>query len=196
MSFFETQISDRVALGFQAIPTYDTRVIPLDNGKEKRNVNRTRAKRRYSALYQNFTPAQFADILAVFHVVRGMAHSFRFKDWTDFQVENGSLGVAPSGTTAVQLVKLYTFGGTTVTRTITKPRSSGFVLRQAGVIKAGTLDTTTGLFTPSTAWTPGEALTASFEFDVPVRFASDDFPAAWENKQAISTPCELVEDFL
>lgn len=196
MSFIETRMSDRVALGFQAIPFYSTRINPLDNGKEKRNINWTRAKRRYSALFQNFTPAQFELILATFHAVRGAAHSFRFKDWTDFEVTGGSLGVAPSGSTAVQLTKVYAFGSTSVTRTITKPRATGFVLYQNGISKAGALDTTTGLFTPSTGWTPGDALTWTGTFDVPVRFASDEMPSAWENKQAISTTCELVEDFL
>lgn len=202
MAFLETRLSDRVALGFQAVPFYSTRIVSLDNGKEKRNVNWTKAKRRYSALYQNFTPDQFAELLEVFHACYGSAYSFRFKDWTDFEAVNEPQGNTPgANTTPVQLTKSYTFGANTTVRTITKPVSGTVVVYQDNgsgvfVVKAGTVDTTTGLFTPSTNWTAGRAIRATFEFDVAVRFASDEMPSAWENKQAISTQAELIEDFL
>jgi uncharacterized protein (TIGR02217 family) len=195
MSFIETRLSDRVALGFQVIPTYSTRIVPLDNGRESRNVNWTKAKRRFSALYQNFTPEQFADLLDCFHAVQGSAYSFRFKDWSDYQVVNGSLGAAPAGSDPIQLVKVYTFGAQTVTRIITKPVVGTLVVSQGGALVPGTLDETTGEFTPSGAWGVGEVF-ATFQFDVPVRFASDEMPSAWENRQAITTTAELVEDFL
>lgn len=202
MAFLETRLSDRVAIGFQSIPFYSTRIVSLDNGKEKRNVNWTKAKRRYTAVYANFTPAQFAELLQCFHAVQGSAYSFRFKDWMDYQADMVAIGNTPgANTTPVQLVKTYTFGANTQTRTITKPVAGTIAVYQdngAGtfVLKAGTTDPTTGLFTPSTAWTAGRALKASFEFDVPVRFASDEMPSSWDNKQAISTNAELVEDFL
>jgi uncharacterized protein (TIGR02217 family) len=63
------------------------------------------------------------------------------------------------------------------------------------IAKPGTVDTTTGLFTPSTNWTANRALKASFEFDVPVRFASDDMPASYDTRNAITTSAELIEDF-
>jgi uncharacterized protein (TIGR02217 family) len=91
----ETRMDDRVAYGFQCIPAYSTRIVPLDNGQEKRNINWTKAKRRYSALYQNFTEEQFAILLATFHAARGSAYSFRFKDHTDYEVVMGSLGTTP-----------------------------------------------------------------------------------------------------
>jgi uncharacterized protein (TIGR02217 family) len=201
MSFNEARLSDRVALGFQSIPTYNTRVVPLDNGKEARNVNWTRAKRRYTALYANFKPAVFAELLAAFHVSRGSAYPFRMKDWMDFEAVLSSLGNTPgSNSDPVQLRKDYVFGVETVSRIITKPNAGTIVVYQDNgsgtfVAKPGTTDLTTGLFTPSTAWTAGRALKASFEFDVPVRFASDEMPSSWDNKQAINTQCELVEDF-
>lgn len=195
----ETRMDDRVAYGFQATPGYDTRVVMLDNGQEKRNVNRTKARRRYSAVYQNFTPTLFAVLLATFHAVRGMAYAFRFKDWTDFEATNEPLGNTPGANqTPVQLKKTYTFGSQSVERTITKPNSSGFTLYQADgsggwVAKAGTLDTATGLFTPTTNWTAGRALRWTGTFDVAVRFASDEMPAAYDNLNAITTNVELVE---
>lgn len=69
-------------------------------------------------------------------------------------------------------------------------------MKQNGVTKPGTVDTATGLFTPDTAWTSGQPLTWSGEFDVPVRFGNDYLPASWDNKQAINADVELLEIFL
>lgn len=201
MSFLEAQLDRRVAYGFRVIPAYDTRIAPLDNGQEKRNVNRTRARRRYTAVYMNFTEELFEPLLAMYHAAKGAAYGFRFKDWSDYRVVLGSIGNTPgANTTAVQLVKKYTAGSQTTTRTITKPVAGTVTVYQDNgygtfVEKPGTIDTTTGLFTPTTNWTAGRALKASFEFDVPVRFASDEMPAAIENFRTITTSCELIEVF-
>jgi uncharacterized protein (TIGR02217 family) len=122
------------------------------------------------------------ELLNVAHACDGMTYAFRFKDWNDYRATAQSLGVAPSGTTAVQLVKTYTFGSRTHTRTITKPVSATVVVYQAGVAKAGTVDATTGLFTPSTAWTGGAALTDDIEFVLP-------------HREIAEVNCELVEVF-
>lgn len=197
MSFIETRLSDRVAFSFQAIPYYSTQIVQLENGKEQRNINWTRAKRRFQALWQNFTKAQFAVLAATFHAVRGSGYAFRFKDWTDYQATLESLGNTPGANSApVQLIKTYTFGAQSIVRTITKPVSGTVTVYQNGIAKAGTLDTTTGLFTPTTNWTAAQPLTWTGEFDVAVRFASDEMPSSYENVNAISTQCELVEVFL
>jgi uncharacterized protein (TIGR02217 family) len=197
MAFNEVRLPDCVAYGFTVTPRYDTLIVRLDNGKEVRNVNWTKPKRLFSAMYQNFTKLKFQFLLHAFHASAGSAYPFRCKDWTDFEVTNGALGTTPGANqTPVQLVKVYTFGSRTRTRTITKPNSSGFTLYQNGVAKAGTLDTVTGLFTPTTNWTAAAALTWTGTFDVPVRFKSDEMPSSFDDIDAINTAVELEEDFL
>lgn len=202
MSFIETRLDDCVAHGFEAIPMYKTLIVTMENGKEARNVEWTRAKRRYSALYQNFSPADFALLNDAFHACHGSGYSFRFKDWLDYKVTMGSIGTTPGNNqTPVQFTKVYTFGIQSTTRTIKKIVAGTTTVYQDNgsgvfVAKAGSIDTTTGLFTPTTNWTAGRALKATFEFDVPVRFASDEMPASYDDLEAINTNCELVEDFL
>jgi uncharacterized protein (TIGR02217 family) len=197
MSFIETRMDESVSYGFKATPTYSTQIVPLDNGKEQRNANWAHPKRHYSALFQNFTPAEFAALLATFHAVRGSAYSFRFKDWTDYMATLEALGNTPgANSTPVQLIKTYTFGAASYVRTITKPVSGTVTVYQGGVAKAGTFSTTTGLFTPTTNWTAATALTWTGEFDTPVRFVNDEMPAQYDNYNAITTSVELVEDRL
>lgn len=194
MSFIEARLDECVAFGFSIDPAYDTQIIALDNGKEQRNVNRTQALRRFAATYQNFTPTEFAVLLATFHAAAGSAYGFRFKDWSDYQVTLGALGLTPGANlTPVQLVKVYTFGLQSRSRKITKPVAGTVTVYQNGVAKAGTIDTATGLFTPTTNWTAGATVTATFEFDVPVRFESDVMPSEYADRNAITTSCGLVE---
>lgn len=196
-------LDDCVAYGFTAIPGYDTQVVTLDNGQEQRNGNWTRAKRKFTAAYANFTLAEFAILLACFHAARGRLYAFLFKDPGDFSAVAESQGTTPgANSTPVQLIKTYTFAGsaTTITRTITKPINGTVTMYQdngAGVFiaKAGTYDTATGLFTPSSNWTASRALRADFQFYVPVRFASDGFPTSFDDSNAVTTQCELEEVF-
>lgn len=198
MSFLEARMGDLLSLGFQSVAGYNTQIVTLDNGREQRNANWSRAKRRYSAAHTSFQVAHFPALVALFHAVRGSAHGFRFKDHTDYQCTAESLGTAPgSGSAAVQLTKTYTNGALSTVRNITKPVSATVYV--GGVAKTGTLDTATGLFTPTTAWAGG-ALTWTGEFDVPVRFTSDELPAVIETKTAggiyvIRCAIELVEIF-
>lgn len=191
----ESRISDRVAYNFQADPNYSTRIKRKANGWQKRNINWTRAKRYYRALYQRFEPEDFEDLQAAYHVCHGAAIAFRFRDWTDFKIVGGSLGDSPGIFSPVQLFKRYSFGGEYVDRIITKPNLEGFQMYEDGVPKAGTLDTTTGIFIPETEWTGMLPLTVDVEFDVPVHFMNDSFPGTYEEFKAVSVNVVLEEVF-
>lgn len=194
MSVIETRLSPKVETGFSAVPMRFTRVRNLQNGHERRNANWTQARRRYTGRYANFTRAQREELLNCVMACEGQLYAFLFKDWSDFSVTGQALGTAPSGTTAVQLVKTYTFGSQTHTRTITRPVSASLTVYEDAVEKAGTVDATTGLFTPSTSW-GGGAVTADFEFNVPVRFASDETEFLLPFRDITEVNVELIEVF-
>jgi len=197
----ETVMDECVAYGFQAVPSYNTQIVPMDTGHEQRNINWTRAKRKYSASFVNFSLTDFASLLDVFHACSGSAYGFLFPDRSDYQVTNGSQGTTPgTNSTPVQLRKIYTFGANTQTRNITRPKASSVLMYQDNgsgtfVLKAGTTDATTGLFTPSTNWTAGRALRATFDFYVPVRFVSDELPSSYDGPNAVTVQAELIEVF-
>jgi uncharacterized protein (TIGR02217 family) len=185
------------AYTFQGGPSFSTRLVALANGREKRNQNWSRPRQVFKAPFQNIDEDAVFSIRSAFYAARGMANGFLFKDWTDFQAKNAEIGLAPAGSAPVQLVKPYfTLGGQLYNRAIVKPKADGFVLKQAGVTKAGTLDTTTGLFTPSTAWTTSAILTWSGEFYVPVRFDQDDLPFTLDNPGRLNGDVALIELFL
>lgn len=194
MAFLDARLLERVAYGFEGRKTYQTRVHELRSGQESRNADRSNARWTFSALFEMVIPEDYALVVAAFDAVRGSNDSFRFQNPLDYTVTGQSLGVAPSGTTAVQLVKSSgTFGGVTRSKNITKPVAGTVTVYQSGIAKAGTFSTTTGLFTPDTAWTLDAPLTADFDWDVPVRFMADELPATYDNWRAINVPIELIE---
>lgn len=200
MTALATVLDITPAYGWQGGPSFNTRIKGLKNGHERRNANWDQVKHQFTLPFQNITDAAYLlGLKSVFLAVRGQNHSFLAKDWSDYRATGESLGNAPAGSAAVQLQKVATFGAATYTRTITKPRAGTVTVYQAGVAKAGTVDTVTGLFTPDTAWTEGQALTADFEFYVPVRFASDLMPMSIDNRTGqgyvMNGSVELVEVF-
>jgi uncharacterized protein (TIGR02217 family) len=195
MAFINSRLSPRVEAGFIVVPASSTRIVSLRNASERRNANWAQKRRRYTAKLASFDMDERMELLGAIHATEGALHSFRFKDWLDYKARNVSLGNAPSGSTAVQLTKPYVFGTQTHTRTITKPIATTVIVYQAGVAKAGTVVDTTGLFTPTSAWTEGEALTGDFDFDVPVRFASDEPQFALPHRDIADLDIELIEVF-
>jgi uncharacterized protein (TIGR02217 family) len=174
--FIEAQFDPCPGYTFSSSPRWSTRIVSLTNGDESRNGNWRRALRSFKAPLFNVKQDVADAVWACFYATRGPLYGFRFKDWADFRADRTTLGLAPAGTASVQLSKYYAFGPTGYNRPIYKPVAGTVTVYQDSVAKAGSLDPTTGLFTPTTAWTEGAVLTWSGEFDVPVRFETDELP--------------------
>jgi uncharacterized protein (TIGR02217 family) len=200
MTMIDARMSEKAERGFSVVPASRTRVTDMKNGHEQRNADWDGKKRRYTAKYAGWTLEMREDLIAHNEVTEGRLYSFRLKDWLEYRVTQQSLGVAPSGTTPVQLVKTYTKGSTTKTRNIRKPVASTVTVYQdngSGVLvpKTGTLDANEGLFTPSTSWTAGRPIAWSGDFDVCVRFATDEPEFVLPDREICEVVCELVEVF-
>lgn len=122
------------------------------------------------------------DLLAVktFYLARfGRLHSFRFRDWTDYMATLAAIGTGTGTEDEFQLKKTYTSGSRSYIRTITQPVSGALSVFVNAIQKTETTDYTvnyeTGIITFGAGDIPanGEAVTATFEFDVPVRFDDD-----------------------
>jgi len=114
-------------------------------------------------------------LIAFFRARKGRAYGFRFKDWTDYRAIGQALGTGDGTTKAFQLIKSYVSGVGNELRTITKP-VLGTVVPYIGSVKqtsGWSINIATGALTFSEAPAQGSAITANFEFDVPVRFDTD-----------------------
>lgn len=183
MAFIDTRFPADISYGSAGGPEYSTDIVITQGGHEQRNINWSAARARYNVAYGVKTQAQLASLIAFFRARKGRADAFRFKDWTDFSATDQLIGTGNGSATQFQLVKTYASGSVTETRTITKPVSGTISIYKAGVLQNSgySVNTTTGLVTFSVAPANGAAITASFEFDVPVRFDTDRLSAALES---------------
>lgn len=184
MAFHEVRFPDNISRGARGGPERRTQIIEMASGDEERNGSWADSRRRYDASYGIRKADDLAAVTSFFEARRGRLYGFRWKDWADYKSGPPSAIAAatdhPIGTgngtqTTFQLVKLYTSGAQSWTRTITKPVAGTVAVALNGVtqITGWTVNTTTGVITFAAAPAPGVAITAGFEFDVPVRFDTD-----------------------
>lgn len=188
MSFHEVQFPRRLALGSSGGPERKTDIVTLASGFEERNSPWACSRRRYNAGFAVATLGDLHDVIAFFEARQGRLHAFRFRDPLDHkscapgaapQPTDQSIGTGTGSLAAFQLAKTYSSGGASQARTIKKPVAGTVRVAVAGVEQTlGTdfaVDTATGLVTFLAGHLPGAAaaVTAGFEFDVPVRFDSD-----------------------
>jgi len=189
--FLDISFPPYVARGATGGPTFSTNVVTLASGAEQRNLLWANSRGRWNISTGIRTRAQMLEVIAFFHIVKGRGYSFRFRDWNDYQATDVPMVEVTS--TVWQLVKRYTIAGFEHVRIITKPVAGTVAIKVNGVpTTPDSIDHLTGrvIF----ASEPSAAPTASFEFDVPVRFDTDHLPVqsnAWD--QQVVSQIELVE---
>ena len=184
MAFHEVRFPDNISRGARGGPERRTQIVEMASGDEERNGSWADSRRRYDASYGIRKADDLAAVTAFFEARRGRLYGFRWKDWADHKsgmpsagtgVTDQPIGSGNGAATAFQLVKLYTSGAQSWTRTITKPVAGTIALALNGApqISGWTVNTATGVVSFAVAPAPGIAITAGFEFDVPVRFDTD-----------------------
>jgi uncharacterized protein (TIGR02217 family) len=184
MAFIEVRFPTDIAYGAVGGPEYSTDIVITQSGFEQRNANWSQARGSYNVAHGVKTQAQLNTLIAFFRARKGRADGFRFKDWTDYQITAQAIGTGDGSTKTFQLVKTYASGTTSETRLITKPVAGTVNIYLGGVLQSGgayTLDTTSGQVTFTTAPGSGVAITADFQFDIPVRFDTDRLAATLDS---------------
>jgi len=184
MAFHEVRFPDNISRGARGGPERRTQIIELASGDEERNASWANSRRRYDVAYGIRRADDLAAVVAFFEARNGRLYGFRFKDWADYksclpsatpEATDQIIGTGDGSTTAFQLVKRYASGAQSWTRDITKPVAGTVRVAIDGTEQPSgwSIDATTGIVTFDTAPAMGVAVTAGFEFDVPVRFDTD-----------------------
>jgi uncharacterized protein (TIGR02217 family) len=171
----------------------------MASGDEERNASWANSRRRYDVAYGIRRADDLAAIVAFFEARNGRLHGFRTKDWADYKSCLPSQAIAPNdqqiGTgngavTTFSLVKRYTSGAQSWTRTIAKP-VAGTVRVALGTVEqmsGWSMDATTGVVTFTAAPGNGVIVRAGYEFDVPVRFDTDSLDVTLDVERLGSIP--------
>ncbi len=185
MAFDEIRFPTAISRGASGGPERRTDVVVLGSGAEERNSRWADSRRRYNAGFGVKSLNDIHEVLRFFEERRGRLHGFRWKDHMDFKscapqsqvsANDQSIGTGNGSAAAFQLVKRYGTGLRDYARTITKPVTGTVVIKAAGnTVTAFSVNAATGIvtFDPGSIPAPGAAVTAGFEFDVAVRFDTD-----------------------
>ncbi|MBW7057546.1 DUF2460 domain-containing protein [Paracoccus bogoriensis] len=205
MAFHDIRFPDNISRGARGGPERRTQIVELANGEEERNSPWANSRRRYDAAYGIRRADDLAAVIAFFEARRGRLYGFRWKDWADHKSCLPSAQPGPvdqligqgDGTgTEFQLVKAYTSGAQSWARIITKPVAATVTIALGGVAQPSgwSVDLLTGIVTFAAPPAPGVSVTAGFEFDVPVRFDTDELPVTLDIERLGSiTSIPLVE---
>lgn len=205
MSFDEIQLPLKVGFGSVGGAMFSTEVVTIDGGYERRNQNWSQARRKFDARTGVHSAMDATLLLTFFQARAGRARGFRLRDWSDFTSaidgisaqawSDQVIGAGDGVTTIFQLAKNYGSGGVTYQRLIRKPVAGTVVIgvNNAQATTGWSVDTTTGLVTFAAAPAAGQAITAGYQFDVPVRFDTDQLNVTAEDMRLATAAIPLIE---
>ncbi|UZW55560.1 DUF2460 domain-containing protein [Sphingobium sp. JS3065] len=186
---------------------FSTESVKTDDGGTERNENWAFPLRRYEISHNVKTIEDIA-LLRAFHAARrGASRSFLFKDWIDYTskadgnsaaaMTDQPLGTGDGVTTAFQLVKRYADAVSPIDVPVLWPVAGTLLIAKNGVAAptGWSVNRGTGIVTFTSAPALGVAITAGFQFDVPVHFEDDLLRISWDtinSRSAGSVPLEEV----
>lgn len=186
-AFHDVRFPVAVSFGATGGPERRNEIVTLTSGRERRNARFANSRRHYDAGTGVRSLEDLYDVLAFFEARRGSLHAFRFRDPFDMKScrpqgtagpSDQALGSGDGVAVRFGLVKSYGEGADAYRRPIRKPAAGTLSVAVAGVAKAASafsFDNATGEVVFASGHVPalGAAVTAGFEFDVPVRFDAE-----------------------
>jgi uncharacterized protein (TIGR02217 family) len=186
-SFHDVLFPLAVSFGATGGPERKNEIVQLASGREKRNARIALSRRSYDAGTGVRSLDDLYDVLAFFEARRGSLYAFRFRD--PFDMKSCRPDIAPGPLDQVlgtgdgtrinfPLVKNYGEGALAYARPIVKPVSGTLRVAVAGA-EASPADFSYDdvacavVFAAGAAPTGGQAVSAGYEFDVPVRFDTE-----------------------
>ena len=180
MAFHDARLPEDVERGAQGGPRFKTTILVLGGGLEKRNIDWQTTRGEWDIGYGIESKQDFSDVIDFFYARQGRAHSFRFKDWTDFEVGSTSnpvtFATGDTTTTVFQAQKRYSSGSIDFDRDLTKIVSGTVEVYVNAVLQADPADYSIDLLTGLITFVSAPAavpIGLVCEFDVPVRFDTD-----------------------
>lgn len=180
-AFHDVRFPLSIGLAARGGPERRTEVVSLASGREERNAVWAGSRRRWDAAPGVRSLDDVATLVAFFEERRGRLHAFRFADPLDHKScaplaepapDDQSLGQGDGSQTGFQLTKTYGTGATAWVRDITHPVEGSVLVAVNGAPSSFTLQPG-GMIVLDAPAGAGQAVTAGFRFDTPVRFDTD-----------------------
>lgn len=186
--FDNVRLPEDVEVGAHGGPAFLTTVVTFSNGAEQRNADWQLVRHTFDVGYGIGNISDFETVRAFFFARRGKWRAFKFKHWDDYNCDAEIIGTGDGVEDDFQIVKNYEGSGPfPYVRTITRPVSGTVQVFKDGVLQlSGYTLTGTGSSIVHFTSPPAAAvvITVTCEFDVPVRFDTDQFDFTFEGFDA------------
>jgi len=188
-SFIEERLPEDIERGATGGPRFKTSVTTLSSGFEKRNIEWSKVRGRWDIAYGLTSLDQVADVINMFYAAQGRARGFRFKDWSDFQIGKQTddstrqvIGTGYGDKTHFDVFKRYGIASVSYYRRIHKLVSgtTKVFLDDAEQTSGFSVHVNLGKIVFDSAPAEGVEVSVITEFDVPVRFDTDELPIETE----------------
>lgn len=198
--FDEVRLPVEVERGARGGPGFLTTISLLASGREQRVQKWEVDRGRWDIGYGVQTREEALVVRDFFMARRGRARGFRFRDWgnytsynfdTQAHVQQPTTEEADQSETIFQMAYDYIDSGSFMYRkAVYKPVASTIKVYIEGVeaTSGWTVDSTSGLITFSTPPFDGAEVTWTGEFDLPVRFDTDQIEYEVRTKNVIEFP--------
>lgn len=130
MSYHDDLFPIGISYGARGGPSFNTTILELASGYEKRNINWAKVRAKYNVAHGVRTPEQMDTLLNFFYARYGRAYSFPFLDHKDHKVVSQQIGLGDGVKKVFQIFKRYQSQSYFYDRLITKirPNTLGQVL--------------------------------------------------------------------
>jgi len=200
MAFHDIRLNVNIEQGAVGGARFKTDIFPLASGQEKRNTRWSTTRGYWNIGYGIQTQKDYDELQDFFHAREGMSHSFRFKNWSDYKIARQAMFVTDATANTFQMFKRRT-SLVNYDKVIEKPTASGALAWVNSVAQTVVYDATpgplevaistlTGVVTVGVthAATTGQSVEIECEYDVPVRFDTDEFSLNILLEDAASLP--------
>lgn len=180
--------------GWQGGPAFNTQIVQMTNGRERRNGMWANARHQYEAPFNNISKEAYRQIKQMHLVCRGRLHCFKFRDELDYQAVGQQFGVGDGSETEFQLRTISTIDGVSYDRN-TYVVSSDLTptILVNGSPATNTIDDDRGIVTFAAPPANLAVITGTWNFDVWVRFDNDALPFSIDNLNAVNGSITLLE---
>jgi len=188
IAFSEARLPTYFAYGSSFGPCFSTHVVRLEQSAEQRNLNWQQDLPHGEISYHTRSLSEIQALHAFYHARRGAAQGFRVKWHLDYAVTNQLLAIGDGTTQTFPFLRWYLSGlaDDTYTRRLYKIVGVGYPIGNAydsvqvftdgsPLLSGYNVNYTQGLLNFGTAPPTGVQISASFEYDWPMRFASNAF---------------------
>lgn len=197
MSYVDQFLNQCVSYGFEGGPTFNTQIVDIQSGREKRNAMWSQQKHKYSASFLNISKDEYKSIKQMHLVCMGRLRSFKFIDPMDNEAVNQVIG---SGN-GVQ--REFQFSTTSVIADVPYTRGIyGLILNEDFSVSINNViqnpntyivDDLRGTILFNSAPANNSIVRWSGNFFVWVRFEQDDLPFSIDNINAMNGQINLIE---